>query len=34
MISRLTGLANNYKKINIITEQQKNELPENFLAGE
>ena len=34
MISRLTGLANNYKKINIITEQQKSELPENFLVSE
>jgi hypothetical protein len=33
MISRLIGLANNYKKINNITEQQKSESPENFLAG-
>ena len=34
MISRLIGLANNYKKINIIKEQQKSKLPENVLAGE
>jgi len=33
MIRRLIGLANNYKRINIITEQQKSELPEDFLAG-
>jgi len=31
MIRRLIGLANNYKKINAIADQQKSETPDNFL---
>ena len=33
MIRRLIGLANNYKKINAIADQQKSRLPENYLVG-